>query len=509
MYINRLTNTATFLTGILLFGGCTEKKPQIPAKPNIVFIMADDMGWADLPVYGNRFNEAPKLTQMAQEGIRFTNAYAACPVCSPTRASIQSGQYTPRVGVIDFIPGHIRPWEKVNIPFNKTQHLPDNVRTLGFALKDAGYKTGYFGKWHLGFWDEHHPGKRGYDEAYEYSGGGFFNSRFKPAYEVKDPNQPLASVLTDMAEKFLEENKDTTFFLFLSHYDVHVQLDADSLLIDKYLHKPKVDGYPCNAVYAAMIESVDISVGRILNKLDELGLSQNTMVVFFSDNGGLVSRYDRIPLLDKRVQHIYAGDTLLYIASSNAPLRGEKGTVYEGGIREPFIVRWPGVINPGHVSDAMVSSIDFYPTFVALAGGEIAENQVIDGKNILPEIMEGNVDPNRTLFWHYPVYHHDEPASVIRKGTWKLIENLVDSSLYLYNLSEDIAEQNNLAETMPQLADTLYRELDAWRKDIGAEMPTPNPQFDASKRHIWGQHPGFKDLFQRPNPQSVTDVIPR
>jgi len=310
----------------VIAGSCSKANKSISNRPNIVFIMADDMGWADLPVYGNQFNEAPRLSKMAEEGIRFTNAYAACPVCSPTRASIQSGQYPARVGVIDFIPGHWRPFEEVIVPVNRTQHLPANITTLGEAMKQAGYKTGYFGKWHLGHLDEHHPSRRGYDNAYEYKGGGFFNPKFKPEFVVDDIKKPLSEILTDMSIEFLEENRDTSFFLFLGHYDVHVQLDADSALIDKYLQKEKVNGYPCNAVYAAMVESVDKSVGRILDKLDELRLSENTIVLFFSDNGGLVKRFDGIPLLAKSKQHIYEDDTLLYIASSNAPLRAEKGT---------------------------------------------------------------------------------------------------------------------------------------------------------------------------------------
>ena len=478
---------------IMLTTAC--KKEEKVIKPNIVFILADDMGWSDLPVYGNKFNEAPRITSMASEGIRFTNAYAACPVCSPTRASIQSGQYPARVGVIDFIPGHWRPYEEVIVPQNRTQHLPLDITTMPEALKQAGYKTGYFGKWHLGFWDEHHPSKRGYDEAYEYKGGGFFNPKFSPEYQVTNPKQPLSDILTDMSCKFLDENKDTTFFLFLAHYDVHVQLDADSALIQKYLRKPKVDGYPCNAVYAAMVESVDKSVGRILDKLDELGLSDNTLVVFFSDNGGLKSRYDKIPLLDDSKQYIYKGDTLLYVASSNAPLRAEKGTVYEGGIREPLIVRWPGKVAPGKLCDQKVISTDFYPTFIDFAGGKLPENQKFDGVSLKSLLTKGEELNERALFWHYPVYHHDVPKSVINKGDWKLIENLVDGSFELYNLQSDVSEANNIATENPEVVAELSKLLKEWREDAGAELPIKNPEFDPAQRYIWGRHPGFKNLF--------------
>lgn len=479
-----------------LLSSCSSIDSKQADKPNIVFILADDMGWADLPVYGNQFNEAPRLSQMAEEGIRFTNAYAACPVCSPTRASIQSGQYPARVGVIDFIPGHWRPYEKVVVPKNRTQHLPTNITSLGESLKMAGYKTAYFGKWHLGFSEEHHPSKRGYDVAYEYKSGGFFNPRFSPDYNVENPKQPLSDVLSDMSIRFLEENKDTSFFLFLSHYDVHVQLDADSALIDKYLKKEKVDGYPCNAVYAAMVESVDKSVGRVLDKLEELGLAENTMLVFFSDNGGLKKRFDEIPLIAKQKQHLYKGDSLLYIASSNKPLRAEKGTVYEGGIREPLIVKWPGKIAPGQLSEALISSVDFYPTFVALAEGNLPEDQVFDGKNILTEILDASYKPKRSLFWHYPVYHHDVPKSVIRKGDWKLIENLVEDSYELYNLKNDISESSNLVEDYPEIVKELQDELKNWQEATGAELPVLNPAFDIEKRHLWGKHPDFKNLFR-------------
>jgi uncharacterized sulfatase len=356
-------------------------------------------------------------------------------------------------------------------------------------MKNAGYSTAYFGKWHLGSKYEQHPSKRGYDSAYEYKGGGFFNSRFSPQYDVKDSKQPLSDVLTDMSVNFIEANKDTTFFLFLSHFDVHVQLDADSTLIDKYLNKEKVEGYPCNAVYAAMVESVDKSIGRILDKLDELSLAEKTMVIFFSDNGGLISRFDKKPLLDVSKQHIYQGDTLLYVSSSNAPLRAEKGTVYEGGIREPFIVRFPDKVKGGQVSDALISSVDFYPTFISLVNGKLPDNQVLDGQNIMPEIMGSMGDPERALFWHYPVYHHDVPKSVIRKGDWKLIENLVDRSLELYNLREDISETRNIADSNPVKVKELHSLLKDWQQDVKAEFPLPNPDFNPDKRYEWGIHP--------------------
>ena len=460
------------------------------SKPNIIFILADDLGGADLPVYGNSFNEAPNLTRLAGEGLRFTDAYAACPVCSPTRASIMSGQYPARVGIIDFIPGHWRPFEEVTVPTNRTQYLPTEIFTLGEAMKEAGYATGYFGKWHLGNANGFGPANQGFDVSNVYRGGGYFDypDKMVPPIEV-EPGTVLSEALTDLSLDFIEYHKDKPFFLFLAHYDVHVQLDADTVLIQKYLSKEKTEGYPCNAVYAAMIEHLDNSVGRLMDKLEKLGLSENTMVIFFSDNGGLVNRFDRIPLIAQPKQYIYENDTLLYVASSNDPLRAEKGTIYEGGIREPMIVWWPGKINPGTVSDVPVTSVDFFPTLTELSGAELPSTQVFDGESLVPLFQGEQVNGERPVFWHYPVYHHDRPASAIRKGNWKLIHYLDDDSRLLFNLEEDIGETRSLTDQSPEKATELFNLLEAWREDVKAEFPVTNPEFDPERRYEWGKHP--------------------
>lgn len=458
-------------------------------QPNIVFILADDMGWADLPVYGNRFNEAPNLTRLAAEGMRFTEAYAAAPVCSPSRAAIMSGQYPARVGVIDFIPGHWRPYEKVRVPTNRTQYLPPEVYTMAEALKDVGYATGYFGKWHLGEGkgqEEMHPLNQGFEEAN--TGQGYRNTPFRPA-RAEGESKRFSERITDFGIEFIEKHQDKPFFLFLSHYDVHVQLEADRDLIDKYLRKEKVIGYPCNAIYAAMIEHIDRSVGRILDKLDQAGLSEQTIVVFFSDNGGLISRFDRKPLLAESMRSIYENNPLQYIASSNAPLRGEKGTVYEGGIREPLLVKWPGKIAPGSVSDALVIGVDFYPTFLELAGVGRKQDQVLDGESFVPELLSGKHNPERAIYWHYPVYHHAVPAGAIRKGKWKLIEDQVDGTLSLYNLDADISESRDLSMLFPEEKRELYSLLKQWQEEVGARNPRPNPDFNEERRFEWGVHP--------------------
>lgn len=459
------------------------------SRPNVVFILADDLGWADLPVYGNEFNEAPNIERLAEEGMTFTNAYAAAPVCSPTRASIISGQYPARVGITDFITGHWRPYEEVIVPKNRTQYLPQNIYTIGEAMKDAGYATGYFGKWHLGNDADHHPASQGFDDANIVQG--YYNSRVTPDRE-EYANERLSDRITHFGTDFIETNKDNPFFLFLAHYDVHVQLDADNDLINKYLDKEKVDGYPCNAIYAAMIEHIDRSVATVVEKLKTEGLNDNTVVIFFSDNGGLISRFDRIPLVAKSKEDIYRDNPLKYIASSNAPLRSEKGTVYEGGIREPLIVKWPDKIRPGTKSEALVSSVDFFPTLLDLVDAPLPSDQILDGKSLLPEFGPGNGDDQRSIFWHYPVYHHGEPAGAVRKGNWKLIENLVNRKTYLYNLKYDISEGNDLSDLYPDKKQELLSLLKNWQKDVKAEFPEPNPHFDKNRRYEWGIHPDRK-----------------
>lgn len=485
----------SLLLPCLILGSCrpANQEPGDDRPPNIVFILADDLGWADLPMYGNTFNEAPNLMQLAREGMQFNQAYAAAPVCSPTRASIQSGQYPARVGIIDFITGHWRPYEALTVPTNRTQYLPTDIETIGENLQRAGYATGYFGKWHLGWADEHLPGNQGYDDWRIQRGGSFYQLKTKrgiyPFDSTLTDDQRLSEVLTDYSLRFMEKNQDQPFFLFLSHYDVHVQLDADQDLIDKYRQKENPGEYPGNAVYAAMIEHIDRSVGRILQGLDELNLAGNTLVVFFSDNGGLVRRYDRIPLLAESKLPVYAGSELQYVASSNAPLRSEKGTLYEGGIREPLLIRWPGKVPAGSSSTALISSVDFYPTFSELAQTELPADQVIDGTSFLDILQGAPPAEERALFWHYPVYHHDVPASAVRRGDWKYLEYYDGQPPGLYHLSADIGESRNLAAEFPQKKDSLQQLLQSWKAGIRARDPVPNPAFAADRRTEWGKHP--------------------
>jgi uncharacterized sulfatase len=270
---------------------------------------------------------------------------------------------------------------------------------------------------------------------------------------------------------------------------VHVPLDADSVTIQKYLNKPKVAGYPSNAIYAGMIESIDRSLGRIVDKLKAEQLTENTMIVFFSDNGGLVKRFDDKPAVADRRLPIYRNDTLRIIATSNAPLRAEKGTLYEGGIREPLIVSWPGQIKAGSVSNAPVTSVDFVPTLASVVGVDLPQYQVFDGQSIMPLLLGESPEKDRALYWHYPVYHHDVPASAIRQGDWKLMENLVDGSVSLYNLSSDAGESKDLSQIKTTKRDELWTMLTEWRTEVGARLPVHNPGFDQDKRYQWGTHP--------------------
>ncbi len=426
-------------------------------KPNIVFILIDDMGWTDLGCYGSKFHETPNIDRLAKQGMRFTNAYAACPVCSPTRASILAGQYPARVGITDFIPGHWRPFEKLIVPQNRLQ-LPLEAITIPEALKEQGYATAHIGKWHLGGRD-YFPEHQGFDTAIQ--GGTNQNDKRVTSY-------------TDKAIEFIQTNPDKPFFLHLSHNTVHIPLEAPQELIDKYKNKPKPPTGVNNPVYAAMVEHLDNSIGRIMNKLDELNLSNRTIVIFFSDNGGLYRAYGG-----------YRGNR--DPVSTNDPLRGEKGTLYEGGIREPLIIRWPGVVKPATTCDAPVTSVDFYPTFLDIVGAKGSPSHVLDGESILPLLRQTGKLKRDAIYWHYPHYHHSRPAGAIRDGNFKLIEFYEDGRLELYNLKRDISEKNNLAMKMPKKAAQLQKKLNAWRKSVNAKMPTPNPDYDPARAHEWGR----------------------
>lgn len=439
-------------------GGCATR-PSLAQKrqPNVVFILMDDMGWSDLACYGNTFHETPHIDRLARQGMRFTDAYAACPVCSPTRASMMSGQYPARVGVTDFLPGHWRPYEKLRVPTNRTQYLPLEIVTIAESLRAAGYATGHVGKWHLGGAD-HSPQTQGFD--FVRLGG-------------QNRADKHVTTFTDSAIEFIEANRDRPFFLHLSHHTVHIPLEAPVDLVAKYEKKPKPAEGVNNPVYAAMVEHADRNVGRVLATLDELNLSGNTMVIFFSDNGGL--------------RQMYTGEGP--IVTTNVPLRDEKGALYEGGIRVPLIVRWPGVVRSGSTCETPVTSVDFYPTLLETCGAEKPAGQMLDGESLIPLLRQKGTFEDRAIYWHYPHYHHSTPAGAIREGDWKLIEFFENGITQLFNLQDDPGEQTDLSAVFPRKAFELETKLALWRRSVGAAMPQPNPDFDPARRSEWGRHP--------------------
>ncbi len=447
---------------IAALAGATPALRAAERPSNVVFILADDLGRRDIGCYGNRFFRTPNIDRLASQGARFTNAYAACPVCSPTRASILTGKYPVRTGVTDWITG--RPSHErgpVITPRTATE-LKLSERTVAEALKPAGYKSASVGKWHLGkegFW----PVDQGFDMNIGGNHSGSPPPGPKPYFGPFDlpglkagPGEFLTGKLTEAAAEFIGDNSANPFFLYLSHYTVHIPLSAREADVD--YHRGQAQGR-YNPVYAAMVESLDESVGRVLGAIEKAGVADRTMVVFFSDNGGL--RYE-----GRAAQPV----------TDNSPFRAGKGHLYEGGIREPLIVRFPGVVKPGTVIGTPVSSVDFFPTFCAVAGVKPGD---VDGVNLLPLLRGGSLKP-RPLFWHYPHYSNQggEPGSAIRDGAWKLIEFHQDGRHELYNLDDDVPESRNLIAKEPAIAERLAARLGGWLRASGAIVPRRNPNAD-------------------------------
>lgn len=442
--------------------------------PNFIFILADDLGWTDLSCQGSKFYETPNLDRLAREGMRFTQAYSACTVCSPTRACVLTGKYPARLHITDWIAGHARPYAKLRVPA-WTMRLPLEEANLARVLKPAGYAAASIGKWHLGgrdFW----PEQQGFDLNLAGCELGHPGSYFSPYRIATLPDGPAGEFLTDRecaeALKWIEQHRDRPFFLYLPHHAVHTPLMGKTNVVAKYAAKARPDSPQRNPTYAALVESVDDSVGRILRRLDELGLATNTVIFFTSDNGGLA----------------------LNRVTSNLPLRAGKGSAYEGGVRVPLIIKWPGATQPGSVCEAPVISADYYPTMLELAGLKPPAGAAVDGESLAPLLRQSGRLKRDTLYWHYPHYHPGgaTPYSALRQGDWKLIEFLEDDHAELYNLKEDIAEQNDLAKTMPERAAQLRGQLHAWRRQVGAQMPAPNPDYDPAKagQGLTGADPG-------------------
>jgi arylsulfatase A-like enzyme len=437
-------------------------------KPNVILILIDDLGYRDLGCYGSTFYKTPNIDKLAKDGIRFTDYYAACPVCSPTRASIMTGRYPQRVNITTFLPGRPdRPDQRLKQPAVRLE-LPLEEVTIAEALKKEGYATAHIGKWHLGG-KQFAPDKRGFDLNIAGDETGSPRSYFAPfenkagkmpGLERAEPGEYLTDRLTTEAEKFIEANKDKPFFIYLPHYAVHIPLKAKEEILAKYKGMAK-HGSQSNPIYAAMIESMDESVGRIVKKLDDLKLSDNTLIIFTSDNGGL---------------SVAEGGP--FAATFNGPLREGKGFLYEGGIRVPLIVKWPGKVKPGTVTDQVASSIDFFDTILDATGVKKPAALKTDGLSLLP-VFRGEKLAERAIFWHYPHYANQggRPGGAVRQGDYKFIEFYEDGRHELYDVKKDISENRNLSAEKPEIVREFADRLDAWRKEVGAKMTVPNPDY--------------------------------
>jgi arylsulfatase A len=443
------------------------------APPNVVLFLIDDLGQRDLGCYGSTFYKTPNIDRMAKEGLKFTDFYAACPVCSPTRASILTGKYPQRVGITDWIPGRKDlPEQRLKRPAMKNELALEEV-TIAEALKKRGYVTALMGKWHLGG-KGFEPTQQGFDVNVAGDHTGTPLSYFAPFVNKAGAQMPglekaadgeyLTDRLAAEAEQFIEANKAKPFFLYLPHYGVHTPLRAPQALIDKYKTTP-AHGKQSNATYAAMVESMDSAVGRVLKKLDDLKLSDNTLVIFTSDNGGLATL-----------------EGMQYAPTFNAPLREGKGYLYEGGVRVACLMKWPGQIKPGTVANDVSCSIDLFDTILE-ASERGAKDQPNaggkrDGRSLVP-VFNGDKMKERAVFWHYPHYANQgsRPGGAVRRGNWKLIEYYEDGRRELFDLSKDLSESRNLISQNTDVAKELAGELDTWRKEVGAKMPTPNPDY--------------------------------
>lgn len=467
----------------IFWNGCKTEQP-----PNIVFILVDDLGWADLGCYGSKFYETPNIDKLATQGMLFKQAYSANPVCSPTRASIMTGKYPTRVGITDWIPG-LDPKDRKLLGPEDLHELPLDEITLAESLKKWGYHTFFAGKWHLGG-EGYYPEDQGFDiniGGHEKGSppGGYYSPYNNPKLADGPEGEYLTDRLTTESIHFIESKAGAPFFLFLSFYTVHTPIEANRQYVPKFREKLELlgdtairqvrehDGLTVidqlNPDYASMVYAMDQNVGRLLNKLDQLGLSDHTLIIFTSDNGGLST---------------LASDRMI-APTSVRPLRAGKGWCYEGGIRVPLLIRMPGKVPPDTESDDPVISCDFYPTIMEIAGiPEEVDQQHIDGTSLMPVLKgEGNLS-RELLFWHYPHYHGSAwtPGAAIRWNNWKLIEFYEWDKTELYNLANDPEEMNDLAADYPTLVNEMRRKLRQKQEETSAKFPLKNPDFERNPK---------------------------
>ncbi|WP_207534541.1 sulfatase [Desertivirga arenae] len=437
---------------------------QSKSPPNIVVFFIDDMGQQDLGCYGSDFYQTPAIDNLAKKGVRFTNAYSACTVCSPSRAALMTGKYPARLHITDWIQGKRMPWAKLAVPDWK-MYLPLEEKTLAESLKERGYATWHVGKWHLGDDEKYWAENQGFDVniAGNFKGSpnkkGEYNGYFSP-YGLKriedgPKDEYLTDRLTNEALRLIAHHKaGTPFYLNLAHYAVHMPIQPKPDKLEKYKKLLKAPDPQKNPAYAAMIESVDESVARIITALEMRKLLENTLIVFATDNGALAS------------------------VSTSKPFREGKGWAYEGGTRTPLLIYWKGKIDGGKVINEPAITMDIYATIMQIAGA--VKPADVDGRSLLPVIQKG-IHYDRPLFWHYPHYHNDKPHGSVRYQDWKLIQYFEDMHYELYNLKEDEGEGNDLAAHHPEKVKELADMLIAWREEVKAQMPAPNPDYQPAK----------------------------
>jgi len=453
------------------------------AEPlNVIIILVDDMGWTGLSGYGSDLHQTPNIDRFAEHSMKFTSAYASASICTPTRAALLTGKYPARLDMTIWHEMAKTPQQnKKLIPPIVEGNLPHSETTIAEALRAAGYKTGHVGKWHLGE-ASHYPETQGFDFSFGgcfwgcpatfyfpyrgmYGGGSNRHYRYIPGIDSTEDREGehLTDRLTDEALGFIERASEDPFFLYMSYYTVHTPIEGKPEIADRYAEiiEPGMDHQ--NAHFAAMHETLDENVGRILEKLEDEGMADRNIIILTSDNGGFI------------------GSSEGQVVTSNMPLRSGKGSLYEGGIRVPLIIHWPGVTQAGSVSEEPVATMDLYPT-IASALGLSVEDQ-FDGKSLTPILKDPQSKLDRdTLFWHYPHYYGTTtPVSSIRQGNWKLLEYFEDNHLELYDLDSDLGETKDLADSMPRVAEKLQQSLVDWRKQVNASMPKPNPNWAADR----------------------------
>ncbi len=466
---------------------CLAVSSALAGRPNFLFILVDDLGCRDLGYEGSTFHETPNIDALAASGMRFDQGYAACQVCSPSRASIMLGKATPRHGITQWIGSKVgMEWGRDDpvLPVEYVRNLPHEDTTLAEALREGGYTTFFAGKWHLGAkgsWPEDHGfmiNKGGWDKGSPM--GGYFAPWKNPRLESGPDGELLTLRLAEETASFIEGHQKKPFLAFLSFYTVHGPIQTTEALHQKYTDKAMEMGLTDNAtrfkfdrrlavrqvqdnpIYAGMVESLDTAVGMVMEKLKETGLDKNTVVIFTGDNGGVSS-----------------GDAY---STSLLPFRGGKGRQWEGGIREPYIIHVPGITEPGSVSQVPAIGMDFYPTMLELAGLPAMPEQHMDGVSLVP-VLKGEKMPDRNLYWHYPHYGNQggEPSSIIRSKDWKLIYYHEDGRCELYNLKADIGEQNDVADSHPEKVSGLQKKLNQWLAETGATFPARDPRFSQEK----------------------------